>query len=112
MSHDLSSVALDKITGSIKYGVGELAMQATSRGINTTLLPVGLNYDDKTHFRSSVLISYGCPIRISAEDAAEYLQWKEDNPDGHARDNPATIRLLHLVQEGIESVIVLLSTPT
>jgi len=103
-SHDGTHIITDKYSHKLKYGIGEMAMQAKCKDVPLKILPVGVHYSDKTHIRSSVFVSYGVPIDITAEDVGEYKQWSIDNPEGHVRDNSATLKLLVKIQEGIENV--------
>jgi len=104
LSHDGTKMITDKHSGLLKWGIGEMVMQALCQDVPAKIIPCGVHYDDKTNIRSSAYISYGRPIEISAAAVAEYKQWQVDNPDGHVRDNTATLKLLSVIQEGIEKV--------
>jgi len=103
-SHDMSHLALDRHTGTFKYGTGEIAMLASSQNIDVKLVPVGIHYDDKTHIRSSVFVKYGAPISITPAEVAAYVKFKTDNPEAHIRDNTATVDLLPRLQKAVEEV--------
>ena len=100
----MSHLALDRHTGTFKYGTGEIAMLASSQNIDVKIVPVGIHYDDKTHLRSSVFVNYGAPISITPAEVAAYLKFKTDNPEAHIRDNPSTVDLLPKLQKAVEDV--------
>jgi 1-acyl-sn-glycerol-3-phosphate acyltransferase len=50
----------------IKTGAARLAMQAVEMGaINLRIVPLGINYQNKEQFRSSILVQVGDPIDVS-----------------------------------------------
>eukprot|EP00656_Telonema_subtile_P013318 TRINITY_DN16762_c0_g1_i1.p1 TRINITY_DN16762_c0_g1~~TRINITY_DN16762_c0_g1_i1.p1 ORF type:complete len:561 (+),score=116.72 TRINITY_DN16762_c0_g1_i1:200-1882(+) len=103
-SHDMSALALDKNTGTLKYGLGEMVMQAHTKDVKVKIVPVGMNYDHKTLFRSSVYLSYGAPVEVSPQNLADYRVWVSENPDERPSSNPVVLEVLSKVQRGIEQV--------
>jgi hypothetical protein len=110
-SHDGTSLVTDRHSKLLKYGIGELAMQARCKEVLVKILPVGIHYSNKTHIRTSVFVAYGEPLEVSAADAAEYKKWAQEHPEGHVRDNSATLKLLPRIQRAIESVWLNAPTP-
>lgn len=62
----------------VRSGVARIAMQAAEAGTPVKIVPLALNYEDKTRFRSSVWVCVGEPI-----DAKEWLA-KHGNDARHA----------------------------
>lgn len=46
----------------LKSGTSRMLLDARARGAAVTLVPVGLNFDEKTSFRSTVTVAYGPPL--------------------------------------------------
>ncbi len=56
----------------LKTGAARIALSAVERGIDVTIVPVGLHYRRKQHFRGRVLVQFGRPIHLRpAASAAE-----------------------------------------
>ena len=56
----------------LKTGAARIALSAVERGIAVTIVPVGLHYRRKQHFRGRVLVQFGRPIQLRpAASAAE-----------------------------------------
>lgn len=56
----------------LKTGAARIALSAVERGIAVTIVPVGLHYRRKQHFRGRVLVQLGRPIPLRpAASAAE-----------------------------------------
>lgn len=68
--------------GPLKTGVARIALMARSRGIDAPIVPVGINYEDGTIFRSSVLLLVARPI-----DTAPFAEL-------HASDPAAAVQAL------------------
>ncbi len=54
----------------LKTGAARIALSALAEGIAVTIVPVGLHYRRKQHFRSRVLVQFGRPLVLDAG-------WKE-----------------------------------
>ncbi len=59
----------------LKTGAARMALSAAAEGIPVVLVPVGLSYRRKQHFRGRVLVQYGRPIAL---DAGWQAAWKDD----------------------------------
>jgi hypothetical protein len=59
-SHDLARVE------QVRTGAARLALQAAQSGAAVTLVPLGLNYERKEHFRSAVWVNVGEPLDANA----------------------------------------------
>jgi 1-acyl-sn-glycerol-3-phosphate acyltransferase len=59
-SHDIVHVE------TVHSGAARMALQGTGDGTAVTVVPVGLNYERKEHFRSSVWVCVGEPLVIPA----------------------------------------------
>ncbi|MEM1203224.1 MAG: lysophospholipid acyltransferase family protein [Acidobacteriota bacterium] len=79
----------------LKTGVSRIVLQAEERfpGVGTRIVPVGLTFDDKTRFRSRLLLRVGDPI-----DPAPELEAYGADPRGAVR------RLTERVRAGLEAV--------
>ena len=79
----------------IKTGTARIALGAEARNdfdLGVRVVPVGLNYQDRDRFLTSVLLRFGEPIDIR--------KWKEQ----YAGDDREAVRdLTRTIQEGIES---------
>ena len=66
--------------GPLKTGVARIAFLARARGIDAPIVPVGINYEDGTIFRSSVLLLVAPPVdtapfqELHAADPAPAIQ--------------------------------------
>ncbi len=69
LSHDQSQLQR------LRTGAARLALEAAGRGAAVQIVPVGLTYVRRKHFRSRALIQFGPPIPV---DAAEVLAWRAD----------------------------------
>lgn len=71
ISHDDSQLA------PLKTGAARIAFGVAERhpGCRVRIVPVGLNYGRRRHFRSSVLIHFGEPMEVDATDLAA---WRAD----------------------------------
>jgi len=43
----------------LKSGAARIVLDARARGVSAAIVPVGLNFDEKTSFRSTVTVAYG-----------------------------------------------------
>lgn len=84
----------------LRTGAARMALAAVGRGTSLALVPVGLNFDRKTAFRSRVIVVYGHPfscadlltaeegaaVRILTERIAEHMRRLliEADPEGDA----------------------------
>ena len=59
----------------LKTGAARMALSAALEGIPVVLVPVGLSYRRKQHYRGRVLVQYG---RAIALDASWVDRWKKD----------------------------------
>ncbi|MFO0682918.1 MAG: lysophospholipid acyltransferase family protein [Sandaracinus sp.] len=59
----------------LKTGAARMALSAAAEGIPVVLVPVGLSYRRKQHFRGRVLVQYGRPLAL---DEAWKARWKAD----------------------------------
>ncbi len=73
----------------LKTGAARIALSALAEGIPVTVVPVGLHYRRKQHFRGRVLVQFGRPFRL---DAARAARWAED-ARGAARELTSDIEL-------------------
>ncbi len=62
----------------MKTGAARMALGAASEGTSVVIVPVGLSYRRKQHFRGRVLVQYGRPIAL---DATWVDRWKKDPKD-------------------------------
>jgi glycerol-3-phosphate O-acyltransferase/dihydroxyacetone phosphate acyltransferase len=72
----------------LKTGAARIALSAFAEGIPVTIVPVGLHYRRKQHFRGRVLVQFGRPLRLDTRAA----RWAED-PRAAARELTADIEL-------------------
>jgi len=87
-SHDLPM--LEQVRG----GAARIAMMAYEKGAKEVrIIPIGLNYEEKTRFRSSVWIRIGKPIRVSEwltrhaeEHPKKAIRQLTADMDGHLRE--------------------------
>jgi 1-acyl-sn-glycerol-3-phosphate acyltransferase len=61
----------------LKTGAARIALDAMADGVPLCVVPVGLNFEDKDAFRSTVIVTYGAPV-VPAPDAAEASQHASD----------------------------------
>ena len=54
----------------LRTGAARMALSATTRGIPVQLVPVGINPEEKTSFRSRLTVVYGRPFSVSPDDRA------------------------------------------
>ncbi len=85
----------------MKAGVASIAFGVLEKyDLNVPIIPVGLNYlyyENRGHrFRGRVVIEFGPPIHIDKALSQKYKKSKRD----------ATNELLHLIEDGMRSVIV------
>ena len=59
----------------LKTGAARMALSAVADGIPVVIVPVGLSYRRKQHYRGRVLVQYGRPIAL---DASWLERWKKD----------------------------------
>lgn len=59
----------------MKTGAARMALSAAAEGVPVVIVPAGLSYRRKQHFRGRVLVQYGRPIAL---DAAWVAEWKAD----------------------------------
>lgn len=59
----------------LKTGAARMALSAAADGIPVVIVPAGLSYRRKQHFRGRVLVQYGRPIVL---DATWIDRWKAD----------------------------------
>ncbi len=64
----------------LRTGVARLFFLARAKGVDVTIVPVGLNYERGAIFRTSVLITVAPPL-----DAARYIARHETDADGGVR---------------------------
>ena len=50
----------------LRTGAARMALAAAANGVNVQLVPVGLNPDRKTEFRSRMTVIYGAPFTVDA----------------------------------------------
>lgn len=50
----------------LKTGAARMTLEAKARGVAPVLLPVGLNFTRKGHFRASVLVRFGEPVDLAS----------------------------------------------
>lgn len=75
----------DRQVRQLKTGTARIALAAEDRNqfqLGVRILPVGLNFDDRDRFLSSVLVRFGTPIDV------------RDYADEYAEDQRATVRKL------------------
>jgi 1-acyl-sn-glycerol-3-phosphate acyltransferase len=66
----------------LKTGAARIALGAAAKGVPVRVVPIGLNFQDKEVFRSSVIVTYGAPIDCGPLAA------------GHAADPVEAVRAL------------------
>ena len=54
----------------LRTGAARMALSAAAAGIDVRLVPVGINLESKTAFRSRVTVAYGPPISVEKEGTA------------------------------------------
>jgi glycerol-3-phosphate O-acyltransferase / dihydroxyacetone phosphate acyltransferase len=88
----------DRQVQQLKTGTARIALTTEARNkyrLGLVIVPVGLNFDDRDRFLSSVLIRYGKPIAVA------------DFADLHRRDEVQAVRALtDKLQEGIREQAV------
>ena len=79
----------------LKTGVARIVLQALHRypDLEVSIVPVGLTFDDKTRFRSRLLVKVGEPIRPDTPPDPESESFWE-----------AALELTEAVREGLEAV--------
>ena len=77
----------------LRTGAARMALSAAAAGLDVSLVPVGINLERKTTFRSRVTIAYGPPLEFSLA---------ERNPD----DGNAALALTARLAAHMRSVIV------
>ena len=71
----------------LRTGAARIALSATARGIPVQLVPVGINPDRKTTFRSRMTVVYGRPFHVEAGTTV------------HALTSDLTLRMRSLIIE-------------
>ncbi len=89
LSHDLPRVE------QVRGGAARMAISATRAGARVTVVPIGLNYECKEQFRSSVWVCIGEPIDVSTRLPA----WGED-------ERRAVRELTNEIDRGLKKVVV------
>ncbi len=93
-SHDLTRVEM------IRSGAARIALQAVADGAAVTVVPLGLNYERKEQFRSSVWVRVGRPIDV-ARPLSE-----------HGGDSRRALRqLTKAIEQRLREVVVHLDDP-
>ena len=79
----------------LKTGVARIVLQSMHLypGLEVSIVPVGLTFDDKTRFRSRLLVKVGEPIRPASPPGPESEEFWQ-----------AALELTEEVREGLESV--------
>lgn len=81
---------LDIKTGTARIALGAEALH--DYALDILIIPVGLNFEDRDQFLTSVLIRFGAPIRV------------KDWAQAHQTDERAAVRdLTRAIQEGIQA---------
>jgi glycerol-3-phosphate O-acyltransferase/dihydroxyacetone phosphate acyltransferase len=62
----------------LRTGAGRIALAAQARGVDVALVPVGLNFERKTAFRSRAIVAFGQPFGCA--DLVE--TWRADSAAG------------------------------
>ena len=93
-SHDLTRVEM------IRSGAARIALQAVADGAPVTVVPLGLNYERKERFRSSVWVRVGRPI-----DVGNLL--REQGGGSRKALRPLT----HAIERRLREVVVHLDEP-
>lgn len=62
LSHDASQIA------QLKTGAARIAFGAAAEGVPLRIIPVGITYVRRRRFRSRVLLQFGEPIQVAAEE--------------------------------------------
>jgi glycerol-3-phosphate O-acyltransferase/dihydroxyacetone phosphate acyltransferase len=57
----------------LRTGAARIALAAAERGVNAAIVPVGLNFDRKTAFRSRASVVYGAALRADSRESARDL---------------------------------------
>lgn len=73
----------------LKTGAARIALSSVAEGIPVTLVPIGLTYRRRDHFRGRVLVQYGRPIALTAWAKAH----AELDPKAQAKALTADIEL-------------------
>jgi 1-acyl-sn-glycerol-3-phosphate acyltransferase len=90
ISHDGSQLA------ALKTGAARLALGAAARGTRVRVVPCGLNFVRPRRFRSRVLVQYGAPIALGAEELAH-----------HAEDEAGAVRDLTAgIERGLRALTI------
>lgn len=82
----------------IKTGAARIALGSEARndfGLGVKVIPVGLNFEDRDQFLSSVLVRFGPSI-----DAAEFAEAYHDDPRDAVRE------LTERIEDGLRDVVV------
>jgi 1-acyl-sn-glycerol-3-phosphate acyltransferase len=61
----------------LKTGAARIALGALAQGVPVRIVPIGLNFEEKEAFRSTVVVTYGAPIecaRFSADRGPEPVE--------------------------------------
>ncbi|MBE7502855.1 MAG: 1-acyl-sn-glycerol-3-phosphate acyltransferase [Verrucomicrobiales bacterium] len=93
-SHDLTRVEM------IRSGAARIALEAAAEGAAVTVVPMGLNYERKERFRSSVWVRVGRPLDVAGLMRAE---------GGETRK--ALRSLTHEIERRLREVVVHLDDP-
>jgi 1-acyl-sn-glycerol-3-phosphate acyltransferase len=57
----------------LRTGAARIAQAAAERGVETSIVPVGLNFDRKSAFRSRASIVYGAPLAVDSREGVRDL---------------------------------------
>lgn len=85
--------------GRVRSGAARIAIGARAAGVSgIRIVPVGLHYDDKAAFRSTVYVREGRPIDLDAEVAAAPAR-----PGGTEEEHDEVERLTELIGERLRA---------
>jgi 1-acyl-sn-glycerol-3-phosphate acyltransferase len=57
----------------LRTGAARIALAAAERGVDALIVPVGLNFDRKSAFRSRASVVYGAPLRVDGRESVRDL---------------------------------------
>ena len=80
----------------LRTGAARMALSAAGAGTRVALVPVGLNFERKTTFRSRVTVVYGTPFRCDDLAGPEHAQGipRVEGPSGGPDAQPEAARTL------------------
>jgi 1-acyl-sn-glycerol-3-phosphate acyltransferase len=91
----------------LKTGAARIALSALAEGIPVVIVPVGLNYRRKQHYRGRVLVQYGRPLVLGDDWRARWAADSKDAAHALTNDIELALRALTLNADDFDTLRVL-----